>query len=372
MAARTLLLVAAAAHALQLPGSFTRESVQAPAPVSKAAASGVAAVGLAVALWPAAGLAVDDAGIDEGLASTQSFLSSISKPGNVKRGSGKAAVPITGSSLPDFSSRGAVKETAPEIMAADSLLDKKLASLTGDIRSSASSGRPAEAAQPSPAPVAARQPSPAPVARPASRPVATTDSSATGELTPYAVALALAGGLAAWQNNQTDAAETAAPADADAPAAAPKKFLSFLRPKAAAEVEEAAAPAPTPAPATEQAPAPAPVTAPAPAPVATDPLPARKPAPVIAPARPAPMRPPSMPTISAPSQTLLKRDAEAKKKEEEAFAAAVQAAAEAEEAVKDVVAAEAGVKKSSRAKKLALAAVAVGVAYVLGTPKSFL
>lgn len=79
-----------------------------------------------------------------------------------------------------------------------------------------------------------------------------------------------------------------------------------------------------------------------------------------------------MPTISAPSQTLLKRDAEAKKKEEEAFAAAVQAAAEAEEAVKDVVAAEAGVKKSSRAKKLALAAVAVGVAYVLGTPKSFL
>ena len=63
-----------------------------------------------------------------------------------------------------------------------------------------------------------------------------------------------------------------------------------------------------------------------------------------------------MPTISAPAQTLLKKDAVAKKKEEDAFAAAAQAAEEAEAAVKDVVAAEAGVKKSSKAKKLAGAA----------------
>ena len=43
-----------------------------------------------------------------------------------------------------------------------------------------------------------------------------------------------------------------------------------------------------------------------------------------------------------------------------------QAAEEAEAAVKDVVAAEAGVKKSSKAKKLAVAAVAAGAAWLFG------
>lgn len=96
--------------------------------VAAASARGVATVGLALALCPVPSWA-DDAGIDKGLASTQAFLSSISKPGNVKKGDG-----ITSQ---DIGMRAAPKETAPEIQAADSLLDKKGGSLTADIQAAA-------------------------------------------------------------------------------------------------------------------------------------------------------------------------------------------------------------------------------------------
>ena len=100
--------------------------------LAKSGGKAVAAAGLALSFWPAASFAED---IDEGLAATQAFLSSISKQGNVKKGSGKAAVPVGDASLPDFG-RAAPKETAPEIAAADSLLTKK-DSLTAEIRESA-------------------------------------------------------------------------------------------------------------------------------------------------------------------------------------------------------------------------------------------
>ena len=101
--------------------------------LAKSGGKAVAAAGLALSLWPAASFAAEE--IDEGLAATQAFLSSISKQGNVKKGSGKAAVPAGDASLPDFG-RAAPKETAPEIAAADSLLTKK-GSLTGEIKESA-------------------------------------------------------------------------------------------------------------------------------------------------------------------------------------------------------------------------------------------
>ena len=88
--------------------------------LAKSGGKAVAAAGLALSFWPAASFAAEDLEIDEGLAATQAFLSSISKSGNVKKGSGKAAVPVGDSSLPDFG-RAAPKETAPEIAAADSL-----------------------------------------------------------------------------------------------------------------------------------------------------------------------------------------------------------------------------------------------------------
>ncbi len=135
----SVLALAAAARALR-PVPSRANPVPAAAPwkdgaraLAKSGGKAVAAAGLAAALWPAAGFAAED--IDEGLAATQAFLSSISKSGNVKKGSGRAAVPVGDSSLPDFG-RAAPKETAPEIAAADSLLTKK-DSLTGDIRESA-------------------------------------------------------------------------------------------------------------------------------------------------------------------------------------------------------------------------------------------
>ena len=126
-AARVLALAATASALRPVPSRAV--------PVSKAASRAVAAVGLAAALLPAASFAAEDLEIDEGLAATQAFLSSISKSGNVKKGSGKAAVPAGDASLPDFG-RAAPKETAPEIAAADSLLTKK-DSLTAEIRESA-------------------------------------------------------------------------------------------------------------------------------------------------------------------------------------------------------------------------------------------
>ena len=53
----------------------------------------------------------------------------------------------------------------------------------------------------------------------ASRPVAATSSGPAPDITPYAVVLALGGGLAAWRKNQTDAEEAAAAAGAAAAAA---------------------------------------------------------------------------------------------------------------------------------------------------------
>ncbi len=123
--ARVLALAATASALRPVPSRAV--------PVSKAASRAVAAAGLALSFWPAAGFAAED--IDEGLAATKAFLSSISKSGNVKKGSGRAAVPVGVSSLPDFG-RAAPKETAPEIAAADSLLTKK-DSLTAEIRESA-------------------------------------------------------------------------------------------------------------------------------------------------------------------------------------------------------------------------------------------
>ena len=122
----SVLALAAAAAALRVPRARAL-------PVSKAASRAVAAVGLAAAPWPAAGSAADE--IDEGRAATPTFLSTISKQGKVKKGSGKAAVPVGDASMPDFG-RAAPKETAPEIAAADSLLTKK-DSLTAEIRESA-------------------------------------------------------------------------------------------------------------------------------------------------------------------------------------------------------------------------------------------
>ena len=126
----SVLALAAAASALRVPRA------RAALPVSKAASRAVAAVGLAAALWPTASFAAEDIEIDEGLAATQAFLGKISKTGTVKKGSGKAAVPVGDASLPDFG-RAAPKETAPEIAAADSLLTKK-DSLTAEIRESSS------------------------------------------------------------------------------------------------------------------------------------------------------------------------------------------------------------------------------------------
>ena len=138
----SVLALAAAARALR-PVPSRANPVPAAAPwkdgaraLAKSGGKAVAAAGLALSFWPAASFAAEDLEIDEGLAATQAFLSSISKSGNVKKGSGKAAVPVGDSSLPDFG-RAAPKETAPEIAAADSLLTKK-DSLTGDIRESAS------------------------------------------------------------------------------------------------------------------------------------------------------------------------------------------------------------------------------------------
>jgi hypothetical protein len=137
-----VLALAAAARALR-PVPSRANPVPAAAPwkdgaraLAKSGGKAVAAAGLALSFWPAASFAAEDLEIDEGLAATQAFLSSISKSGNVKKGSGRAAVPVGDSSLPDFG-RAAPKETAPEIAAADSLLTKK-DSLTGDIRESAS------------------------------------------------------------------------------------------------------------------------------------------------------------------------------------------------------------------------------------------
>ena len=62
--------------------------------LAKSGGKAVAAAGLAAALWPAAGFAADELEIDEGLAATQAFLGKISKTGTVKKGSGKAAVPV--------------------------------------------------------------------------------------------------------------------------------------------------------------------------------------------------------------------------------------------------------------------------------------
>ena len=125
----SVLALAAAASALRVPRARAL-------PASKAASRAVAAVGLAAALWPAAGFAAEELESDEGLAATQAFLGKISKQGNVKKGSGKAAVPVGDASMPDFG-RAAPKETAPEIAAADSLLTKK-DSLTAEIRESSS------------------------------------------------------------------------------------------------------------------------------------------------------------------------------------------------------------------------------------------
>ena len=95
----SVLALAAAARALsclchRAPILFLprRHGRTAPARSRKAAA--VAAAGLAFVFWPAASFAAEDLEIDEGLAATQAFLSSISKSGNVKKGSGRAAVPV--------------------------------------------------------------------------------------------------------------------------------------------------------------------------------------------------------------------------------------------------------------------------------------
>ena len=102
----------------------------------KATSRALAVTSLALALWPTTSWA-DDAGIDEGLASTQAFLSSISKPGNIKKGDG-----ITSEQI---GMRAVAKETAPEIAAADSLLTKKGDSLTADIQAAAAPGIGSEA-----------------------------------------------------------------------------------------------------------------------------------------------------------------------------------------------------------------------------------
>ena len=137
--ARVLALAAAASALRPVPSRAVPVPAAAPwkdgaRALAKGGSRAVATSILALSFWPAASFAAED--IDEGLAATQQFLSSISKSGNVKRGSGRAAVPVGDSSLPDFG-RAAPKETAPEIAAADSLLTKK-DSLTGDIRESAS------------------------------------------------------------------------------------------------------------------------------------------------------------------------------------------------------------------------------------------
>ena len=104
----SVLALAAAARALR-PVPSRANPVPAAAPwkdgaraLAKSGGKAVAAAGLALSFWPAASFAAEDLEIDEGLAATQAFLSSISKSGNVKKGSGKAAVPVGDSSLPDF------------------------------------------------------------------------------------------------------------------------------------------------------------------------------------------------------------------------------------------------------------------------------
>merc|ERR1711938_259276 len=95
----------------------------------------------------------------------------------------------------------------------------------------------AEKAPNRPAPAPVSRPA-APARRPAPPPVAATSSGPAPDITPFAVVLALGGGLAAWRKNQTDAEEAAVAADAAAAAApAPKKFLSFLRPKGDADAD---------------------------------------------------------------------------------------------------------------------------------------
>jgi hypothetical protein len=112
---------------------------------AKAVSRSVVATGLAAALCATPSVSfAKDGEIDEGLAATQNFLKSISEPGKVKKGSGKAAVETGDVSLPDFG-RAAEKDIAPEIQAADELLTKKMERLTGEIQETESAAIVTEA-----------------------------------------------------------------------------------------------------------------------------------------------------------------------------------------------------------------------------------